>query len=401
MKRRSFVGTITGVVVMMVFALVAMTAAFDLVNHDSRSAKSEFMTSRLKLGGISFYYPGQGKEANYYQIELRNTNVSAHTSDISSFLRDPVGRLRQQGIAVPPASERHWQALTAALRRLSNRRIPASSTAGGPKDNPNLKNEIVRLQIPGGWISVAGDLDGGGKSFLADSVGYLRTQGVNVPSADEPAWRQLAAALKALRLEYANSRVNGSNPQIPVDPGKMNFEYLGRPWAVDPRGGDAAKTTYGTKEKTVNIQISISASDRQQFLKDPVNTLLGRGLAVPRPAETHWREFTSALQKLAGPELAKPVVRKKPGRTTFANIVLERGYTPGVTVTIVGDWNADGTNTSAAGTQNTNGWFISRPVVTLRAQGMNVPAGDERAWKQLADALRALQLAYAQPERKN
>jgi len=59
--------------------------------------------------------------------------------------------------------------------------------------------------------------------------------------------------------------------------------------------------------------------------------------------------------------------------------------------------------TSAAGTQssNANGWFITKPVVTLRAHGMNVPASDERAWKQLADALKALQLAYAVNERKN
>lgn len=204
---------LAGVVVTSVFAMVAMTAAFDRDHHDSRAANSEFMASRMKLGGISFYYPGQNEKL-YYSIELKNANVSAHTSDISNFLRDPVGRLRQQGIVVPPGSERHWRALTSALRRLSSARIPSGSSEAAAKDNPNLKKEIVRLQIPGGWISVGGGLDGGANSFLADSVRYLRTQGVDVSSADEPVWRQLAAALKALRLEYANSRVSTNAQKI-------------------------------------------------------------------------------------------------------------------------------------------------------------------------------------------
>ena len=192
---------------MAVLAGVAMTAAFVDGNHDSRAAKSEFITSRINLGGIIFYYPGQapGEEHVYYTITLTNAAVSTHTSDINKFLADPVASLRRQGIAVPQAAERYWKALTSALRRLSNPRIPPSSKDEAPKDIPNLKNEIVRLQIPGGWVSVAGDLNGSGDNFLADPVGTLRTQGVNVSAADEPAWRQLAAALKELRHEYAGS----------------------------------------------------------------------------------------------------------------------------------------------------------------------------------------------------
>ncbi|MGH9872113.1 MAG: CARDB domain-containing protein [Pyrinomonadaceae bacterium] len=254
-----------GVVVVTVFAVVVvMTAAFYHGNHDSRAAKSEFMTSHIKLGGMSFYYPGQS-EVKYYTIKLTNASVSTLTSDISKFLRDPVGRLRQQGIAVPPASELHWKALTAALRRLSNPQIPSRSTEGAPKDNPNLKNEIVRLQIPGGWISVAGDLGGGGNSFLADPVRYLHTQGVNVRSEDEPAWRQLAAALKALRLEYANSRVNVNRKTSADSEIAQNGNRAGRltSVAIDP----------GDTKAPANKRAGMAKPDLiiRQFLFPPTN----------------------------------------------------------------------------------------------------------------------------------
>ncbi|MGH9872114.1 MAG: hypothetical protein ACRD9S_06560 [Pyrinomonadaceae bacterium] len=155
-------------------------------------------------------------------------------------------------------------------------------------------------------------------------------------------------------------------------------------------------------EKTLNITISINSSDRENFLRDPAATLRPRNIAVPQSAEGPWREFVSAVQRLTGSE-SKPVRRRLTHGTRYSNVVLKAGYARGVAVTFVGDWAPDRTVRPASGAQssNTNEWFITKPVVILRAQDMNVPASDERAWKQLADALKALQLAYAQPERKN
>jgi hypothetical protein len=157
--------------------------------------------------------------------------------------------------------------------------------------------------------------------------------------------------------------------------------------------------SYVIDEKTLNIKISINSSDRQNFLADPVATLRRRGIAVPQSAEGPWREFTFALQRLANSEPPKLAIRKSPGRTKYPNIVLKRGFAHGLAVTIISVWDADITTAPAAAAQSssTNGWFITKPVVTLRAQGMNVPAAHERYWRQMAEALKALDLAYANP----
>ena len=157
--------------------------------------------------------PQPRRERNYYTITLTDSTVGAYVPDASNFLTDPVATLRENGFTVPPAAERHWQSLTVALRRLSNPKLPT-----GPQTplihkalvQNEVKDEVIRLQMPKGWIPVVGDLHGDGTTsvgdFLSDPVGSLRAQGVNVPDADESAWRQLADALKGLRRDYANPR---------------------------------------------------------------------------------------------------------------------------------------------------------------------------------------------------
>ena len=148
--------------------------------------------------------------------------------------------------------------------------------------------------------------------------------------------------------------------------------------------------------KTVNIQISIKTSGRQQFLDEPVSTLRLQGITVPPKAETPWREFTLALRKLANPQVAKPAGRRDTMELEY--VILSFGKVPmkmtGVVVTIVGAWNADGTATEGA-RRNSPDRFLADPVASLRAQGVNVPSADEPAWRQLAAALKALRLEYA------
>lgn len=155
------------------------------------------------------------------------------------------------------------------------------------------------------------------------------------------------------------------------------------------QGEEGISFTYGkgTYAKSVNIEISLDPSDRQKFLKDPVSTLRGRRIAVPESAETHWQQVTILLRRLANPGF--PSARRKPGRTTFANIVLERGVTEGVVVRIVGNWDAD-TADSPGRTET----FLADPIATLRSHDVDVRGDDGRDWRELAAALRALQRAY-------
>ena len=144
----------------------------------------------------------------------------------------------------------------------------------------------------------------------------------------------------------------------------------------------------GPYAKTVSIEISLDPSDRQKFLTDPVSTLRGRRIAVPKSAETHWQQVTVLLRRLANPGLS-PSARRKPGRTTFANIVLERGVMEGVVVRIVGNWDADTADNPGVRTET----FLADPNAALKSHGVDV-RGDEREWRELAAALRALQRAY-------
>lgn len=151
--------------------------------------------------------------------------------------------------------------------------------------------------------------------------------------------------------------------------------------------------SYGTiSAKRVYIRISLDTS-ATRFLADPIQTLRQNRRAVPQPAEVPWRELADALQRLTGPQLGQSnaVRRHSGGRETLTYEIELRGFQGGIRVAL-GD-----VNNGASSDRMSLERFLNDPVRTLRAQGVQVPAGDERAWRQLADALRALQVAYAKP----
>ncbi|HKO44786.1 MAG TPA: CARDB domain-containing protein [Pyrinomonadaceae bacterium] len=121
------------------------------------------------------------------------------------FLKDPVSAIRQNGIELTSAQEAAWRQLAVALRRLANSPAPQGSRRGGVGTEAlhyriTLKDAFV---MPGrGWSRVA--KRGGPErfdrdAFFSDPVGTLRSYGVDVLKADEPAWRQLVSATKVLR----------------------------------------------------------------------------------------------------------------------------------------------------------------------------------------------------------
>lgn len=144
-------------------------------------------------------------EVKYYTITLTQARVFVHVPDGMKFLEDPVGTLRRNRITVLSGADVHWKKLAAALHRLAKPQIPPRSTPLLHKALVN--NQVVQLQIPNGWIPVAGDWNGDGTitgaDFLRDPVGTLYAQGLRVAVADADSWREVADALKALRRAYA------------------------------------------------------------------------------------------------------------------------------------------------------------------------------------------------------
>ncbi|HWN11174.1 MAG TPA: serine hydrolase [Pyrinomonadaceae bacterium] len=148
--------------------------------------------------------------------------------------------------------------------------------------------------------------------------------------------------------------------------------------------------SYGTiSAKRVYIRISVQASSAR-FLADPVQTLRQNRLAVPQSAEAPWREFADALRELTNPQSTSGS-RRSGGNETLVYKIELREFQGGIRIAL-GDVNS-GSPSARMSLER----FLNDPVRTLRAQGVQVPAGDERAWKQLGDALRALQVAYAKP----
>ena len=130
---------------------------------------------------------------------------SIDAPDIREFLNDPVSTVRQKGIELTSTQEAAWRQLTVALRRLANPHLPRASGNRRP-GNEAVYFKITMTQavmLPGrGWSGVA--KAGGPQRFdrnalLSDPVGTLKSYGVDVPKADEGAWRQLASAIKVLR----------------------------------------------------------------------------------------------------------------------------------------------------------------------------------------------------------
>lgn len=142
-------------------------------------------------------------EVKYYTITLTE-GVFVHVPDGMKFLEDPVGVLRRNLITTLSADV-HWKKLAAALHKLAKPQTPPRSTPLLHK--VLVDNRVVQLQIPDGWIPVAGDWNGDGTStgaeFLKSPVATLRAHGIYVAAADANSWQEVADALKALRRAYA------------------------------------------------------------------------------------------------------------------------------------------------------------------------------------------------------
>jgi len=139
------------------------------------------------------------------------------------------------------------------------------------------------------------------------------------------------------------------------------------------------------------VEILINTPDSQKFLTDPINTLKRQGVAVPRAAEAPWRAFTGALRKLAPSHTAKAKGSRRPSKGV--EIWTYKFDKIAVLGTIAGDGNGAGMTT--AGAREASARFRDDPLATLQAGRVEVPAADERAWRQLAAALKELQGVYS------
>ncbi|HEX5702537.1 MAG TPA: hypothetical protein VFX97_04910 [Pyrinomonadaceae bacterium] len=139
----------------------------------------------------------------------------------------------------------------------------------------------------------------------------------------------------------------------------------------------------------VVIQVSIRGIERQQFLADPVSALRSQGIRVPESAEAPWREFTQLLRRLKPDRASAGRSGSVNNETLHFRIELRDNR-----VIFLGTGEANVANPPA----NSSGLarkFIEDPVGTLRVHGMNVPSVEESDWRQLAEALKAVQLAHA------
>jgi hypothetical protein len=157
-----------------------------------------------------------------------------------------------------------------------------------------------------------------------------------------------------------------------------NLSFNFATWAIDYSKGN-------------RVEILVNTPDSQKFLSDPINTLKRQGVAVPRAAEAPWRGFTGALRRLA----TSHRIKAKGSRRSSKNKEILFYSFDKITVlgTIAGDWNGDGTTTVSA--RKASAGFLDDPLATLRAGRVEVPAADERAWRQLAEALKELHGVYS------
>lgn len=147
----------------------------------------------------------------------------------------------------------------------------------------------------------------------------------------------------------------------------------------------------GRDWRAVRLQIPIKASESEKFLATPVHTLRAQGIQVPQPAEAPWREFTQALRRLISAENARSAGRRSSTGETITFTVVIRNS---VRLLYVGTGETNQTDTANSRTAEK---FLEDPVSTLRTKGAQIHAANERDWKQLADALKALKLAYNKP----
>ncbi len=153
---------------------------------------------------------------------------------------------------------------------------------------------------------------------------------------------------------------------------------------------ETIKMTYGALDVTTNaksVEIVVGTPDREKFMEDPVDALQRQGVAVPQPAETHLRTLALALRQLANPQQAKPARRTTSGKAmVYFKVILTNA--PGMELSIVGNRSGDGT-TAGPRLVDPN-TFLTNPVHALRMWGVPVPAADERAWRQFANATKGL-----------
>ena len=137
------------------------------------------------------------------------------------------------------------------------------------------------------------------------------------------------------------------------------------------------------------IQVSIKGIERQQFLADPVSAIRSQGIQVPESAEAPWRKFTQVLRRLQ-PDMASAGRRRSVGTEALHyKIVFKDAF---LIFQRTGETNLANSPANSAGSARK---FLEDPVGTLRVHGMNVPSVEESDWRQLAEALKAVQLAHA------
>ena len=145
-------------------------------------------------------------------------------------------------------------------------------------------------------------------------------------------------------------------------------------------GGQATPRPSGT------VTFKIDTSDPGRFLFDPVNTLRRNGITLTAPTEAAWRELTVALRRLTNPRIPQPAGTHNRGdevvymRITMKTVEITAGR--GLLRSINGGLD-----------ENT---FLSDPVGTLRANGVEVPTVHERWWRQLASAVKVLRRTSAE-----
>ena len=155
--------------------------------------------------GMSIDY----KNFRIYYSQGKSVEILVNTPDGQQFLSNPVSTLRRQGVAVPQAAEAHWRAFIVALRRLGATQI---AQAKGSRTSPGKEHfhySFDKIEVLGTFADGNGNgtITRGARNvsarFLADPLATLRAEGVEVPSADGPAWRQMADALKELQGYYS------------------------------------------------------------------------------------------------------------------------------------------------------------------------------------------------------
>lgn len=147
--------------------------------------------------------------------------------------------------------------------------------------------------------------------------------------------------------------------------------------------------------KAVFIKLPIGV-EPPEFLKDPIQSIRKKGVAVPPSAEAPWRELAAALRRLTDPQPGQSNAskRRSSGAEFITFTVVLHGFSGPVRVAVA---DADSVAPPTVADRIAVDRFLNDPVRSLKTQGVQIPAVDERSWKQLVDALKALQLAYAKP----